>query len=492
MTTHSQTIPQADPKRWKALALLCIAGFLTIMDTSIMQVALPVIKEALGYTQVNLQWVMNAYIIFFGGLLLLGGKLSDLFGQRRIFMWGFAILTLASLLAGLAWNDSVLNVARALQGAGSALITPAAMANIMTLFAANPKEMNKALAFWGLSGAAGGLAGIFLGGVITEWLSWRWTFLIYVPIGILVMFLSLRLLQKGIRRNGRIDYAGAISVTAAIVLLVYGIVIAEHNGWGSPSTIWTLTIGALFLIIFLIIQAKKKEPLMPLRIFKISNLAAGNVALVMLNGVWIPFTYFMTLYLQQVLQYSPFSAGVFLIPAPVLMAITMIFITGKLVEKFGLKMILIVGFIALGGSNLLLSFYTPVDGNYLANVLPPLLLASFGRAVAYIPAQTAAISGAKPEESGLVSGVYNTTSQIGSAISLAIMVVIAAAVTSSSTVGNSIVALNEGFQQGFFWSGMVGFAGAVLALLFIRSTNQEKANKRLVSDEENGERKHFN
>lgn len=474
MSTHVQTNVQADPKRWKALALLCIAGFLTIMDTTIMQVALPAIKEGLGYTQVSLQWVLNAYIIFFGGLLLLGGKLSDLFGQRRIFMWGFSILTFASLLAGLAWNDLVLNFARALQGAGSALITPAAMSTIMTLFSANPKEMNKALAFWGLSGAAGGLAGVFLGGIITEWLGWRWTFLIYVPIGIVVLVLSLGLLQKGLRRSGRIDYAGAVSVTVAIVLIVYGIVIAEHSGWSSPYTVWTLSIGALLFIIFIFIQNKKKEPLVPLRIFRVSNIAAGNITLIMLNGMWIPFNYFIMLYLQQVLKFSPFEAGVALIPAPILIAITMIFITGKLVEKFGLKVVLFVGFLALGGSMLLLSFDTPVDGNYFANVLLALLLASFGRALAYIPAQTAAISGAKPEESGLVSGVYNTTSQIGSAISLAIMVVIAAATTASSTAGNSVVALNEGFQQAFFWSGMVAFAGAVLALLFIRSPKQKE------------------
>lgn len=465
----TQSIQQADSNRWKALALLCTAGFLTIMDTTIMQVALPAIKEGLGYTQVSLQWVMNAYIIFFGGLLLLGGKLSDLFGQRRIFMWGFSILTLASLLAGLAWNDSVLNVSRALQGAGSALITPAAMSIIMALFAANPKEMNKALAFWGLSGAAGGLVGVFLGGIITEWLGWRWTFLIYVPIGILVLALSPGLLQKGIRRNGRIDYAGATLVTAAIVLFVYGIVIAEHNGWGSTSTIWTLSIGVLLFIFFIFIQAKKKEPLLPLRIFKIPNLAAGNIALIMLNGMWIPFNYFIMLYLQQVLGYSPFEAGVALMPAPILIAITMIFITGKFVGKFGLKTVLFVGFLALGSSMLLLAYDTPVKGNYVANILLALLLASIGRALAYIPAQTAAISGAKPEESGLVSGVYNTTSQIGSAISLAIMVVIAAATTASSTAGNSIVALNEGFQQAFFWSGMVAFIGAVSALLFIRT-----------------------
>ncbi|MCS0788518.1 MFS transporter [Cytobacillus firmus] len=472
MSTHSQTLAEAEPKRWKALVLLCTAFFLTIMDTTIMQVALPAIKEGLGYTQVSLQWVMNAYIIFFGGLLLLGGKLSDLFGQRRIFVWGFSILTMASLLAGLAWNDSVLNIARALQGAGSALITPAAMSIVMTLFAANPKEMNKALAFWGLSGAAGGLAGVFLGGIITEWLGWRWTFLIYVPIGILVLVLTPGLIKQGVRRNGRIDYAGAISVTVAIVLFVYGIVTAEHTGWRSPSTLWTLTIGALLFILFIFIQAKRKEPLLPLSIFKIPNLAAGNIALIMLNGMWIPFNYFIMLYLQQVLKLSPLSAGAALIPAPILIAITMIFIAGKLVEKFGLKAVLFVAFLALGCSMILLSLYTPVDGNYLANVLPALLLASFGRGLAYVPAQSAAISGAKPEESGLVSGVYNTTSQIGSAISLAIMVVIAAATTASSTAGDSVVALNEGFQQAFFWSGMVAFAGAILAIISIRSQKQ--------------------
>lgn len=476
MTTHSQTLAQADPKRWKALALLCTAFFMTIMDTTIMQVALPAIKEGLGYTQVSLQWVMNAYIIFFGGLLLLGGKLSDLFGQRRIFMWGFSILTLASLLARLAWNDLSLNFARAFQGAGSALITPAAMSIVMTLFAANSKEMNKALAFWGLSGAAGGLAGVFLGGIITEWLGWRWTFLIYVPIGILALILSPGLLQKGVRRNGRIDYAGAISVTTAIVLFVYGIVIAEHNGWSSPSTIWTLIIGAVLFIIFIFIQAKKKEPLMPLGIFKIPNLLAGNIALIMLNGMWIPFNYFIMLYLQQVLKFSPFEAGAALIPAPILIAICMIFIAGKLVEKFGLKAVLFFSFLALGCSMLLFSFGTPADGNYMANVLPALLLASIGRGLAYIPAQSAAISGAKPEESGLVSGVYNTTSQIGSAICLAIIVVIAAATTASSTSGDPVIALNEGFQQAFFWSGMVAFAGAVLALLMIRSPKQGESN----------------
>lgn len=237
-----------------------------------------------------------------------------------------------------------------------------------------------------------------------------------------------------------------------------------------------LSPGALLFIIFIFIQAKKKEPLMPLGIFKIPNLLAGNIALIMLNGMWIPFNYFIMLYLQQVLKFSPFEAGAALIPAPILIAICMIFIAGKLVEKFGLKAVLFFSFLALGCSMLLFSFGTPADGNYLANVLPALLLASIGRGLAYIPAQSAAISGAKPEESGLVSGVYNTTSQIGSAICLAIIVVIAAATTASSTSGDPVIALNEGFQQAFFWSGMVAFAGAVLALLMIRSPKQGESN----------------
>ncbi|MFS0776982.1 MFS transporter [Neobacillus sp. 3P2-tot-E-2] len=216
MPSQSQTIAQPNSKRWKALALLAFANFLVMMDTAIIQVALPAIKNSLGYTEANLQWVMNAFLILFGGLLLLGGRLADLSGHRRIFMWGVSILTIASLFAGLAWNEMSLNVARAIQGAGSAMIAPAALSIVMILFSANKKELGKALAFWGLSGAAGGSIGIVLGGVLTQFLSWRWTLLFYVPVGILVLIKSPRLLQKGTRKVGSIDYAGAISVTAGI------------------------------------------------------------------------------------------------------------------------------------------------------------------------------------------------------------------------------------------------------------------------------------
>jgi EmrB/QacA subfamily drug resistance transporter len=476
MSTGSQTLTQADPKRWKALALLGFANFMVMMDSAIIQVALPSIKETLGYSQENLQWVMTAFLIFFGGLLLLGGRLSDLFGHRRIFMWGFSILTVASLLAGLAWDDVVLNIARAVQGAGSALIAPAALSIVMILFAANPKELSKALALWGLSGAAGGSIGIVLGGILTEFLSWRWALLIYVPIGIIILLLSPGLLQKGKRMSGRIDYSGAISVTTALVLLVYGVANAEHSGWGSSSTVWSLSVGALLFIIFIIIQVMKKEPLVPLRIFKTRNLSIGNVSLVLLSIAWVPIIYFLVLYLQQVLKFAPFSAAMALLPAPILMAVFVVAVAGKAMEKFGLKITMVFGFLLLGSSGLLFSLNTSVNGNYWTSVLLALLLAALGNALAYLPATTAAVSNAKPEESGLASGLYNTTYQIGSALGLAIMVAIAGSTTASSVAGDPIVALNEGFQQAFLWSGIAAFIGVVLSLLFVRSQKQEESN----------------
>lgn len=475
MSIQVKGLSQPDPRRWMALALLCLANFMVIMDTSIIGVALPAIQEALGYSQESLQWVFNAYVIFFGGLLLLGGRLSDLFGQRRIFMWGFLLLTLASLLAGLAWNETALNVGRALQGFGSALIAPSALTIVMMLFSGNPKELGKALGFWGASAAAGGSAGVFLGGVITEWLSWEWTFLINVPVGVLALVLSPGLIAKGTRGKGSIDLIGSVFVTAALVLIVYGIVAAEHNGWGSPATIWTLVLGAILFILFLIIQVVKKQPLVPLGIFKTPNLAAGNIALIMLSGGWIPLWYFLNLYMQQVLKFSAFAGGVALLPMTILIAIFMIVLTGKLIAAFGVKANIVIGLTALGGSMILFSNNTPVDGNFLMNVLPASLLGALGMSLAYIPSMMAAMSGAKPEEAGLASGLANTSYQIGSAISLAVMVAIAATTSASEIGSNTIEALNSGFQAAFFWSGIVAFTGAVLALLFIRSPKKAES-----------------
>jgi len=465
----NQAAAQADPKRWKALALLCLANFMVIMDTSIIGVALPAIKEALGYSQASLQWVFNAYVIFFGGLLLLGGRLSDLFGQRRMFMWGFGILTLASLLAGMAWNEASLNIGRALQGFGSALIAPAALTIVMILFSGNPKELGKALGFWGASAAAGGTAGVFLGGVITEWLNWQWTFLINIPVGLLVLLASPALLTRGVRQQGKVDLLGALLVTAALVLAVYGIVTGEHNGWSSGTTVWTLIAAAVLFLLFLLVQAAKQEPLVPLRIFATPNLGAGNLALLALSAAWIPLWFFLNLYLQQILKFSAFQGGLALLPMTILIMFFMVLITGRLIGKFGIKANLVIGLLALGAALFLFAGNTPADGTFVANVLPASLLGALGMSIAYIPATMASMSGAKPEEAGLASGIANTSYQIGSAIGLAAMVAIAAATTAAGGDQDPVIALNEGFRQAFLWSGIVAIAGAILSLLLIRT-----------------------
>ncbi len=465
---NAQLTGQPDPKRWKALALLGFANFIVIMDSAVIQVALPSIKETLGYTEANLQWVMNAFLIAFGGLLLLGGKISDLFGHRRIFMWGVSILTVSSLFAGLAWSEMSMNIGRAIQGVGSALIAPAALSIVMLLFSRNKKELGTALAVWGLSGAAGGSVGIILGGVLTQLLSWRWTLLIYVPFGIIVLLIAPKILQKGLPKTGRIDYAGAITITAALVLIVYGIINVEHSGWQSSSTLLPLGVGSALFIVFIFIQAFKKEPLMPLNIFKTPNLAVGNISLILLAITWFPLVYFLILYLQQVLGFEPFKAAMGMLPAPIFVALTMIFLAEKVMNKLGMKVTMTIGFIILGIAGLLLSSNT-VNGNYWGDVFIAVVLAAIGNGLAYLPATTAAVAEAKSEDSGLASGLYNTSYQVGSAVGLAILVSIAATVTANAT-GESVVLLNNGYQQAFFWGGIIAFLGALIALLFVRSS----------------------
>lgn len=470
MSTHTKTISQPDPKRWKSLFLLCFANFLVMMDSAIIQIALPSIKADLGYTQESLQWVMSAFLLFFGGLLLLGGRLADLFGNRKIFNLGVIILTVASLVAGLAWSEISLNISRAVQGMGSALIAPAALSMIMLLFASNSKEMGKALAFWGLSGAAGGALGIIIGGVLTDLLNWRWTLLIYVPLGLIVLALSPGLLRKSKQTvKGRVDYFGAVLVTASLMLIVYGIVTAEHSGWGSTNTIVSLITGVVLFLIFIIVQSKIKAPLVPLSIFKTPNLSIGNVSVFLIAAAWFPMLYMLVLYLQQVLQLSPFAGAMALLPMPVFMAFFMIALAEKVMTKLGIKKTMVTGFIILGVGAVLFSQTATVDGSYWTNVLLASIVVSLGNALAYLPATTASVAEVESEKSGLGSGLYNTNYQIGSAIGLAIMVAIAGAATKSSNASNTVTALNEGFQQAFFWSGIVAFIGAILALFFVRS-----------------------
>lgn len=274
------------PQRWWALFLLCTAQFLVILDTSIVGIALPALQRALGFDAAGLQWIFNAYVVAFGGLLLLGGRLADLFGPRRLFATGFGVLTIASLVAGIATTGTTLLIARAVQGAGAALIAPAALSMVMSLFAARPTELRRALGFWGASAAAGGTAGVFLGGVITEWLSWRWTFLINVPIGLLVLLATTAWLPRGIRQRGRVDFLGALTSTSGLALTVYSIVTA--NTVSTTRTAILLGISAALFLVFALLQRARKEPLVPLAIFRAPNLTSGNIVMALLGAAWIP------------------------------------------------------------------------------------------------------------------------------------------------------------------------------------------------------------
>jgi len=456
-------------KRWAALFLLCTAEFLVIMDTSIIGVALPAIKADLGYTQTGLQWIFNAYVILFGGFLLLGGRLSDLFGARKIFMWGFVILTIASLLAGVAWSAAALNTGRALQGLGSAFIAPAALTLVLSKFT-DSKELNKALGFWGASAAAGGSAGVFLGGAITEWLSWHWIFLINIPVGIIVLLRSQSLLFTGQTRKGKVDMAGAILATVSLILMVYAIVASENEGWASVHTIGLLVLSLALIFAFYILQRQKSEPLVPLSIFKVPNLSAGNIVMALLAAAWIPLWFFLNLYLQQTLHYSAFNSGLALLPMTLAIMFLMVGATGKLVAKFGFKFNMIVGLIALAASLFLFS-QVPADGTFVANVLPASLLGAIGMSLTYIPVTVASMSGAKPEETGLASGLVNTSYQVGSALGLAIIVAISASKANILKVAGSPegTALNAGFQTAFFSAGVVCVVAVLIAAISIRS-----------------------
>ena len=475
---ESKMSTQADPRRWKALALLSLAQFLIIMDTSIIGVALPAIQQQFSFSQSELQWIFSAYVIVFGALLLLGGRLSDILGQRRIFIIGFAILTVASIIAGLASSGNVLIAARALQGVGAALIAPSAMSILMNLFTI-PSERNKAMGFWGAAAPAGGTAGVFLGGIITAYVDWTWVFLINVPIGIAVLALTRSLIPQGTRQKGRVDYLGAISITGALILLVYAIVTANDAGWTSLQTVSLLSTSAALLGAFTIIQKRSREPLMPLRIFKTPNLLASNIVMALLGAAWIPMWFFLNLYLQQVQGYGAFESGLALLPMTAAIMVLMIGASSKLIRRLGVKNSLVAGLGLLAVAMLMFVATPSTKGSFATHVLPASIIAAGGMSLAYIPALMSAVSHAKKDESGLASGIVNTSYQVGSALGLAIMVAIASAQTLSD--GNngipSMDALNNGFHLAFITAAVVAAISAIVAFVAIKKPNADGEKK---------------
>lgn len=463
--------------RWWALALLCAAQFIVILDTSIIGVALPAIQDALGLSPAGLQWVFNAYVIVFGGLLLLGGRLADLLGRRGVFVTGFGTLAAGSALAGLADVDTVLLVGRAVQGFGAALIAPAALSIVMEVFT-DPRELAKAFGFWGGAAAAGGTAGVFLGGVITEWLSWRWTFLINVPLAALVLLAAPLVLPRGRREAGSVDVAGAVLVTVPLVLAVYALVTGEQAGWLSLQTLGLLAISGLLLVAFVVTQARRREPLVPLSIFRAPNLAMGNLVMALLGAAWIPMWFFLNLYLQEVLHYSALGSGLALVPMTTLIMFLMIVATPRVSSRFGFPSVLGAGLFVLAGSMLLMAAL-PIDGSFWLHVLPVSLLGALGMSLAYVPATMAGMSGARPEESGLASGLINTTYQIGSALGLAGMVAVSTTFADAArTQGvEAVAAMSSGFSAAFVGAALIAGLGAVVALASIRAPARGSADE---------------
>ena len=471
----------SNPNRWKALTILSLAQFLIILDTSIIGVALPSIQEHFGITQTELQWIFNAYVITFGALLLLGGRLSDILGQRKVFTIGFLILTGASVLAGIAMSNDMLITARVLQGLGAALIAPSALSIVMNLFSANKSEMNKAMGIWGAAAPAGGTAGVFLGGIITAWFDWPWVFLINVPIGIAVLALIPKLIPKGVKKKGSIDYLGALTITASVGILIYSIVTANENGWTSIKTTLLLSTSIAMFVGFIAIEKRSKDPLIPLQIFKTPNLLSSNIVMALLGASWVSMWFFLNLYLQQILHYGPLESGLALLPMTGLIMIMMTLLMPRLIGKLGVKENLIVG-LGLLTVGLILFSFTPAtteqgENNHiiLVYVLPASIISALGMSFSYIPILISAISNARNEQSGIASGIVNTTYQIGSAVGLAIMVSLS---TSHSDllidIGTNILeALNQGFHVAFIGAAIISAIASLTAVSFIRTRSKD-------------------
>ncbi|MFD5175838.1 MFS transporter [Nocardia sp. NPDC058379] len=461
MTTQSQST-----RKWWALAVIAAAQFMVIMDTSIIGIALPKMQAELGFTPGNLTWVFNAYVIAFGGLLLLGGRLSDLLGARRVFRAGWLVLAVGSVLAGAAGTVGLELAGRAIQGAGAALIAPSALTLLMMLFGGSPQELTKALAVYGAAAPAGGTAGVFLGGVITEYISWPWVFYINIPIAVLALIAVPLLMPAAPARKGSIDIIGSITVTAGLAAAVYAIVQAPEAGWASGQTWGVLALAAALLAGFVILQSRRSEPLMRLSIFRAPNLAAANFAQFALAAAWVPMWFFLNLYLQQVLGYSAFPSGAALLPMTTLIMLGMVVLAPKAMQRFGAKPMIVTGLIVLGLGLGIMSLVRPT-GNFWVDVLPASLVAAGGMSLAFIPSLGTAISAARPEEGGLASGIVNVSYQVGSALGLAAMTAVAAAF-GAGELGDA-TALTDGYSAAFLGAGLLALAGAGITAAVMRA-----------------------
>jgi EmrB/QacA subfamily drug resistance transporter len=464
--TSATTLQQ---RRWLALVLLSSAQFLVVLDASIVNVALPSIQKALDFSAANLQWVVNAYTLTFGGFLLLGGRAADLFGRRRVFIGGLVLFSLASLAGGLAQSEGWLITARAVQGLGAAIISPAALSIVTTTFAEGA-ERNKALGVWGAVAGAGGAAGVLLGGVLTDALGWEWVLFVNVPIGLAAAALAPMLVAESTapERQG-FDVLGAVTVTAGLALLIYTVVGTTDHGWGATRTVVGLAVAAALIVGFVVRESTARSPLIRLGILRNRTLAAANVVGLMTGGSLFAMFFFISLYLQRVLGFSPLKAGIAYLP----LATTIFLSAGAasaLVQRFGVRAVLVTGlsFVTVG---LLLFSGVSAGGSYASDVLAPSILVAVGLGFSFVSQTLAATNGVRGEEAGLASGLINTSQQVGGALGLAVLWTLAndRIDTVAATGAAPPVALAEGFQLAFTIAAGIAALGAVLALVGIRA-----------------------
>jgi EmrB/QacA subfamily drug resistance transporter len=464
----------SDRRKWLALALLSVVQFMVVLDIAIVNVALPSIQVDLGFSQENLQWVISAYALVFGGFLLLGGRAADLLGRRRIFLGGLIVFTLASLFAGLAWSEASLISARALQGLGAAVITPAALSILSTTFVEG-RERNVALGVWGAVGGFGAAAGVLLGGILTDALSWAWIFFVNVPVGVAAFVLAPILLKES--RDATVksfDAFGAVLVTGGLSSLVYAITQAGQDGWLAGKTVAFFAASVLMLVGFLAWEQRHPEPLMRLGILRIKTVSGANVAGFIMGTATFSLFLMLTLYMQQVLGYSPMKTGVGYL-AVAGGAIFTSAIAAQLVTRIGVKPVLAIGMTSLTGG---LVYFTQVSvgGSYLADLLPGFLLIAVGLGFSFVPISIAALAGIQPAEAGLASGLINTSQQIGGALGIAALSTIATSRTSDALAGGATQAqaLVDGFHGAFFAGVILAAIGIVAALTLIRRDELEQ------------------
>ena len=458
----------SDRTKWLALALLCAVQFMVVLDIAIVNVALPSIQVDLGFSQQNLQWVISAYALVFGGFLLLGGRTADLLGRRRIFVGGTILFTIGSLLCGLAWSDTSLIGARAIQGLGAAAITPAALAILVTTFSEG-RERNIALGAWGAVGGVGAAAGVLLGGVLTDLLSWEWIFFVNIPVGVLALVLTPVLLSESLDKHGQgFDAVGAILVTAGLSILVLGITQGREWGWDSVATIGVFAAAAALLTAFVAWESRVKDPLMPLSVFRLQTLTAANIAGFVLGTVLFAMFLMLTLYMQQVLEFSPMKTGVAYL-AVAGTAVIWANVAALAVNRVGVKPALIFGMTLLTVG---LVYFTQVsvDGSYVGDLLPGFLIIGLGMPFAFVPISIAAFAGTRPNEAGLASGLLNTSQQVGGAVGIAILSTIATTRTNSEVADGTALpfALTNGFQAAFWAGAGIALVGVLVSIFLVR------------------------